>query len=229
MIVSHKHKFIFIKTEKTAGTSVEIALSSICGADDIITPISKKDEATRLKLGYRGKQNYAVPFSKYGRNDFMNLLRTRKRVEFYNHMSAIEIRQYIDQPCWDDYFKFTFERNPYDKLISWYYWRVRNNECASITEFIKSGLAASIRGYELYTDQDEMLADKVYKFEHLESELIDLSRKLNLEEPLQLPKTKAKAHTRKDKRHYSDVLNEFERNWVSKKYKKEMELFGYSY
>ena len=37
MIISHKHKFIFFKTRKTAGTSLQIALSEFCGSDDIIT------------------------------------------------------------------------------------------------------------------------------------------------------------------------------------------------
>jgi hypothetical protein len=31
VIVSHEHVFVFLKTEKTAGTSVEIALSRSCG------------------------------------------------------------------------------------------------------------------------------------------------------------------------------------------------------
>jgi hypothetical protein len=30
MIVSHEHKFIFLKTKKTAGTSIELALSALC-------------------------------------------------------------------------------------------------------------------------------------------------------------------------------------------------------
>lgn len=41
MIASYKCNFIFIKTRKTAGTSVELALGEHCGPDDIITPIGK--------------------------------------------------------------------------------------------------------------------------------------------------------------------------------------------
>ena len=37
MIVSHKHKFIFLKTRKTAGSSIQVTLAEHCGEDDIIT------------------------------------------------------------------------------------------------------------------------------------------------------------------------------------------------
>ena len=35
MIISHKHKFIFFKTRKTAGTSLQIALSEFCEDGDV--------------------------------------------------------------------------------------------------------------------------------------------------------------------------------------------------
>jgi hypothetical protein len=39
MIISHKHKFIFLKTRKTASTSTEFALNEICGPEDVVTPV----------------------------------------------------------------------------------------------------------------------------------------------------------------------------------------------
>lgn len=36
MIVSHKHKFVFLKTRKTASTSLQVALASILDPNDII-------------------------------------------------------------------------------------------------------------------------------------------------------------------------------------------------
>ena len=51
MILSVRHKFIFIKGMKVAGTSVEMALAPLCGPDDIVTPISPIDEMERLGRG----------------------------------------------------------------------------------------------------------------------------------------------------------------------------------
>src|SRR5262245_1397709 len=51
MIVSHRHRFIFLKSKKTAGTSVELALSAVCDAGDIITPLAQpEDEPLRRGL-----------------------------------------------------------------------------------------------------------------------------------------------------------------------------------
>jgi len=51
MILSKINNFLFLKTRKTAGTSIEIFLSRYCDDKDIITPITPIDELTRLKVG----------------------------------------------------------------------------------------------------------------------------------------------------------------------------------
>ena len=60
MILSYKYKFIFIKHKKVGGTSIEMALSSICGDADIITPIVPKDEVERIKRFNTHCRNYFI-------------------------------------------------------------------------------------------------------------------------------------------------------------------------
>ena len=72
MIISHKYKFIFIKLRKTAGTSLEIALSQYCNKDDIITPISKDDENYRKSRGFSGPRNTNIPLRYYNSQDWKN-------------------------------------------------------------------------------------------------------------------------------------------------------------
>ncbi len=113
MIISHKYKFIFLKIAKTAGTSIEIALSKYCGADDIITPVSPEDEKTRRDLGYPGPQNYLSPIWDYGVRDVAKrLLKGGKKARFKNHISAKKVKAYIGEQVWNSYYKFCFERNP---------------------------------------------------------------------------------------------------------------------
>jgi hypothetical protein len=96
MIVSHEHEFIFVKTRKTAGTSIECALADRMDDTAMITPISPADEALRQ----RGPQNYDG---------------------FKNHStlkSALKV--------WKGYYTFAVERNPFDRHISAYYWGNQN-------------------------------------------------------------------------------------------------------
>jgi hypothetical protein len=50
VIISHEHRFIFLKTKRRPAR-VELALRQLCGPDDIITPITAEDEALRNGLG----------------------------------------------------------------------------------------------------------------------------------------------------------------------------------
>ena len=79
MIINHKYKFIFIKTRKTAGTSIEIALSQFCDANDVITPITGQDECKRQELGFRGPQNYDIPLRFYKNIEGLRLIWRRER------------------------------------------------------------------------------------------------------------------------------------------------------
>lgn len=229
MIISHKHEFIFLKTNKTAGTSFEIALSKFCGDTDIIAPITSRDEKIRGRLGYRTAQNYIVPFSHYALQDWKDLFRNSRRLRFYNHISAREVRHLIGETIWSKYYKFCFERNPWDRLISLYYGRCKKEPRPSISEFIDSRAPDSLKenGFQVYTIDGEVAVDKVYLYERLERELEEIAGRLGLPGGLSLPR--AKGDSRKDRRHYREILGHEDRIKIDRMFAQEIELFGYQY
>lgn len=229
MIISHKHKFIFIKTEKTAGTSIEIALSRICGPEDIITPLTKVDEDYRNELGFPGKQNYFFPFSTYTKKDMLSSIYRMKRLGFYNHISAKEIKKRIPSNIWEEYFKFCFERNPFDKFVSWYFWLEGDSKYSRMRDFIKSGLASKIRGFELYTIDSIPVVDKIYKYEEISQAIHDINKMLHLNDEIELPNKKLKGNIRKNKKHYREILTDYEIEWLSKIFARELSYFQYKY
>ncbi len=229
MIISHRHKFIFIKLRKTAGTSVEIALSKICGEQDVITPITPKDEQQRRQLGYRTAQNYRIPWQKYNRKDWAKFFLYQRRPAFFNHMPAKYIKRNLTKEVWDSYFKFCIDRNPWDKIVSDYYWRGEKAGYSSIMDYLNSGLRGRIIGYDMYSEYGIPIVDKVYRFEDLDEVMLDLNDRLQLNGTLQLPDYKAKSGFRKENSHYRDILTAEEVKLIQQIYAREIDFLGYRF
>lgn len=228
MIISHKHKFIFIKTQKTAGSSIKLALAKFCDSKDIISSMGDEDNFLKNTLGYRGAQNNYLPYKSYWKRDWFNYLYNGVRYNFTDHMSAKEIKLRFKNE-WKDYYTFCFERNPFDKFISWYYWDGGDKRHGNMTQFIQSGAASKIKGFELYTDNSEIIVDKVYKYEELNESLSDIQNVLNLPSVIMLPLQKLKGNVRKEQVHYKDILTDFEVDWIRKVFAREMAFFNYSF
>lgn len=234
MIISHKHRFIFLKTTKTAGTSVELALSRFCGPDDVITPLSAEEEQIRREIGGQPPQHY-LPTSwlQYTGLDWWKLLSRGKRPQrFMEHMPARKIRRRVGREVWDQYYKFCIVRNPWDRVLSQYYWRQRHlgeEEMPSVMEFLDSGHTKSLlrKGFGLYTLNGEVAVDRLCRYETLQEDLEEVRQHLGLPEPVALPR--AKTGIRRDRRHYSRVLTNDEKERIGKLFRKEIELMGYEY
>jgi hypothetical protein len=231
MIVSHKYKFIFLKTNKTAGTSIEIALSKFCGKDDIISPILPADEKIRRELGYPQARNYgyASLFS-YSVRDFINVMRLKRLKPLcFAHMPARDLRPLLGEKIWNSYYKFCFERNPWDRLVSMYYWRNQKEPRPTISEFLDTAIPAVLKekGRDVYCINDKVAVDKIYLFENLQEAIVDIKNRLDLPEPLMLPR--AKGGVRQDIRHYSEILTGAEKERIEKMFQAEIDMFGYQF
>lgn len=102
MIISHKYKFIFTTPRKVAGSSIQIALAKYCGPDDVITPMVYE----------KSVDDESVKPIDYARNCD----------GYFNHMKPYRIQQKIGRDVWDEYFTFAVVRNPWDMLVSRYFW-----------------------------------------------------------------------------------------------------------
>lgn len=241
MIISHKYKYIFIRTNKTAGSSIEIALSRFCGAEDITTRDLPEEEALKKKQGVRTGRNYKIPFHRYSWHDWKETIgktlrgEKRKTRRYYNHSSAAEIRRLAGETVWNNYYKFCFERNPWDRAISYYYFileqrRIRGKETPSLSEFIAGRGLDPLKkhGINNYMLDGKIVVDRVCLYENLEAELEYVCNyKIGL--PEIPPLSRAKGSFRKDRRHYRDILHKNDRDIIARMFSKEIELFGYEY
>lgn len=141
MIVSHVHKLIFLKPQKVAGTSFEVALSRYLGPDDIITPLVSEDEVVRRKAGYRGAQNHTFTASdllrqrKYKEIAKAVLLRRMPR-KYFHHIPASAVKRRVGAQVWNDYLKVSIVRNPWDIVVSKFYWdQGRDADIADLTRW----------------------------------------------------------------------------------------------
>jgi Sulfotransferase family len=229
MIISHKYKFIFIKTAKTAGTSIEVFLSKLCGPKDIVTPIGPPVEEHQPR-NYEGFINPIPEILERPRKLFSALRRSiTSREKFYNHMPAVEIRNRVPANVWNNYFKFCVERNPWDKLLSHYHMHAAR-EAGSLTldEYLARGRFPI--NYFRYTDRSgtKIIVDRVLRYENLVAELGEVFSQLQIPFDGTLG-IGAKSEYRKDRRPYQEVFNDERRKIVEKAFAKEIELHGYRF
>ncbi len=180
MITSHEHRFVFMKTLKTAGTSVEIALSRVCGPDDVITPLPEDDEVLRRERGGRAPQHFTAP---------------PLRARVHEHIRASKVRPVLGREVWDAYFKLAIERNPWDAVVSLYFWMRRNGKVDTFERFLTMPNIETLaqRNYQAYHLRGEIAVDRVLRFERLADDLADVWRHLDLPGTPDLPHAKSGA------------------------------------
>lgn len=205
MLVSHSHKFILIKTHKTAGSSIEEYLKPFCEQNGIIE--------------------------------------TRK---YNSHWPAREIKKLVGEEVWSAYTKICPVRNPWDKMVSLYFWRRRKRPWSfhlkrllrgetfytpeqrlSFEKYIKS------RGNGCNIDREKMFITHEWedyffiRFEHLHDDLNALADHLDIPyKEKNLPKEKVGYRPNKEYREYYTPET---RAIVARAFQPEIEKFGYEF
>ena len=211
MIVSFSKKFIFLKTRKTSGTSIEIVLSTFCENGDVCSFITSEDEEIRQEFGG------LKPLERYKGN------------RIYNHMRARDIKEIFPE-VWNNFFKFTIERHPYEKVISRVFWNIgrRNGDLDSeydieIENVIKN---KSFIDRDIYNIDGVISVDEIIDYDSSWKRIEELAAIWNCDIPHKFPNAKSKY--RKDKRRASEILNEDQKLRIRSVATFEFENFGYA-
>ena len=203
VLVSHKYKFIYIKNGKVAGTSVEAFFGKYCIDPKKTYDYSEAQEEHIDEFGIIGSRG-------------VNLTNKWK-----NHIDAKTIRSYLDDQMFDEYFKFCVIRNPYDKMVSSYFF---NKSKLSFKEFVKRNHCVS----NIIID-NKNVCDYCIRFENLEEDIKIVCKKLKLDsyDLSLLPRYKIVNTGESKRKHWSEYYDDETKRIVYDKHKIEFELFGY--
>lgn len=230
MLISHRKRFIYTRTGQSASTSVEYYFQPYCYLDGQCSEIASgtaQDEYVGEVgiVGHRGRMNPGDKFKWHG------------------HMAAQKIYSYIGPEIWDSYFKFCTIRNPFDKMVNYFYYQIKYKKTVMSPEKFKVYCAARgtndieiFRNWLLenpgtnrhnYVIQGHACMDFFVRCENLDEDLNFVCEKIGIKyEPQKLPKLKQGQTKRKN-----DISDFYDRNSIEvieQRYAWELEHFGYT-
>ena len=205
MIVSHRHRFIFFAQPRTATHAIRAALQPHLGADDW------QQEALTRTL----------------RLPILELARIG-----HGHISLRQAKACLPSEIWDEYFKFSMVRNPYERYVSACTFLNRHNPgyTGRETAFMKTALTRQrFRRRVLVRPQVTLLVngagtvgmDFVGRYEHLQQSFDQACERIGIP-PSRLTRRNA-SHHGDYRRYYDEALLE----QVNDFYRADFGQFGY--
>ena len=164
MLISHLKKFIYLKTMKTASTSIEGYFEPYCTDEDpwVLNHARQDYESPAGIVGHRGE----TPVGSC-------------TIKWYSHLSAKTIKLGIPNDTWSTYFKFCVIRNPYDRIVSMFYWE-RYLQQIPLEDDVPSQFQRWVEQHKslsdayIYTLDGELAVDKFIRYEHLQDDLMEV-------------------------------------------------------
>jgi hypothetical protein len=193
MIISKKKNFIFLKTAKTAGSSIEFYLSQFCGKNDTITSLLLNEEKLKKKLNLRIKQNYEYKKINFTLKNFKRFKFSKKII--LNDHSSLKVLENKIKLNLNRYFIFAFVRNPYNWIVSYFWWYLYHEKILHINDLNKLNkkevkilfkIFLKFQCSYWFTWMKGVIYSKkhkvhIYKYENLESNILKLKSILSLD------------------------------------------------
>ncbi|HFD12774.1 MAG TPA: hypothetical protein ENJ32_09960 [Crenotrichaceae bacterium] len=205
MIVSHHRQFVFVAVPKVASQSIRNVLRSCTVAGDW------------EQCGLYERRLFPIP---------------HLSIKATGHLTLQELKPFLTQYQWQNYFKFGFVREPLDRFLSACFFLIprlqhHKNPNQMILEYLdKPGWLNKIhllpQSHFLCTN-GEISTDFIGRYESLEQDILFLMDKFSTESHIQIP-----ALNRTKARNHSFLPNEKIVTQVEQIYARDYCLFNYS-
>ena len=224
MIISDEHRFIFIKSRKTAGSSIQAALAAVCGPRDIIAG-GRAEISRNCWDNWREYIMLRAKTLRQGRL-FWPISRFHSR-----HLTIETVNEVLGERT-ESYFKFAFVRNPFDLVVSRYFWdkslqRHAYNDLQLWLEehYVQRGQWEKDLLHRYTHINGVCRLDYVGRFERLNEDFGFVCSTLGIGE-IELPKKKSGL---RESRHYQDHYSPAARSLVEKLFADDLRIFDYAF
>ena len=148
-----------------------------------------------------------------------------------NHCTVVQIKESkVLHPNFDDYYLFTFTRNPFCRLVSEYFYL---KDRLKLSNDVKKGLIYMANTYSengiyglhcmyQYKFIDDSV-NRVGKFENLQTDFDIICDEIGL------PRQQLPHENKTNHKHYTEYYDDETRQIVAERYAKDIERFGYKF
>lgn len=205
-MVSHKHKFIFVHVPKTAGNSIQNHLIEY--SEDNI----KVSEA---------QAQYNIDSKSY--LDRFEIRSSDEKFKIHKHttLNQYYVKWREEYEDIEGYFKFGVIRNPWDRAISYYFWK--GHKSFNKRKFMNDLFQRSCADYFYVEKYKDHKLDYVIRFENLQEGFNTVCDRIGIPQQ-QLPFANKSKH-----KHYTEYYDEETKQIVAKKYARDIDYFEYKF
>ncbi len=200
-MISLQKRFLFVHIPKTAGNSIQSSLRDY--SEDQLVPLRKEQDGIE-RFGLRNP-NYNIK----------------------KHSTLAEYRDALGNAQFGNLYKFTCVRNPWDRMVSYYFTPTQSPETWDQKKFRKMIFkAVSVADYlRLDNCEQDPFAnvDYIMRFENLADDFRTVCGTLGIS-PATLPQ-----YNRSNRKHYSKYYDDELRELVHTRFAAEIERFGYAF
>lgn len=232
VLISHKHKFIYIKNQKVAGSSVECIFEKYCINNNNNDNSNNDNSSNNVVGSHYTDENVSEAGVVGGR---LSVDKYHQGIRYKNwpeHISLREVKKRVGDEKFNSYFKFCVVRNPWDQIVSKYFY------AKNVLKSINPNMTFDRFVRKVYNSKDiwtmiivdgKPSCDYYIKFEDLNKGIVEVAQVLDINDIDldQLPHFNSNVRP-KDKS-YQEYYTEETKNLVYNGNKEYIEYFNYEF